>query len=216
MTPARFDAGAMARRTLTPSERATMSEQRMILPIFWLALSFLLDPAAVCGQTATPPDQRPPAQLPAERKGSLRMTPGVVCRSIAGYEDYHVLPKAAQTSDEKLMVYFRPLGYQTELVDGAYQVHLVPDFQIRKRGDKAVLLQKMRMFEYKARSEQPLHHLYMKNVISLKGLVPGDYDLTLTLHDEISKGPPATQVVRFRVIPVSDPEKGDKASEPDR
>ena len=83
------------------------------------------------------------------------MTPGIVCRSIDGYEDYKILPKAAQTSDEKLLVYFRPLGYQTELVDGAYQAHLVPDFQIRKRGEKAVLLQKLKMYEYKPKSEQP-------------------------------------------------------------
>ena len=101
------------------------------------------------------------------------MTPGIVCRSINGYEDYEVLPKAAQTSDEKLLVYFRPLGFQTELVDGAYQAHLVPDFQIRKRGEKAVLLQKLKMYEYKPKSEQPPRYLYMKNAISLKGLPPG-------------------------------------------
>ena len=41
----------------------------------------------------------------------------------------------------------------------------------------------------------------MKNAISLKGLPPGDYDLTLILHDEIAKGPAAKQVVRFRDHP---------------
>ena len=117
------------------------------------------------------------------------------------------MPKAAQTSDEKLLVYFRPLGYQSELVDGEYQAHLVPDFQIRKRGEKAVLLQKLKMYSYKPKSEQPPRLLYMKNSISLKGLKPGDYELTLILHDEIAKGPPATQVVRFRVIPAIEVEK---------
>ena len=38
------------------------------------------------------------------------MTPGIVCRSIDGYEDYELLPEAAQTSEEKLLVYFRPSG----------------------------------------------------------------------------------------------------------
>jgi hypothetical protein len=103
------------------------------------------------------------------------------------------------------------LGFQTELVDGAYQAHLVPDFQIRKRGEKGVLLQKLKMYEYKPRGDQPPRNLYMKNVISLKGLTPGDYDLTMILHDEVAKGPPATQVIRFRVIAPDDPETVEKA-----
>ena len=82
------------------------------------------------------------------------------------------------------------MGYQTELVDGQYQAHLVPDFQIRKRGEKAILRQKQKMYEYKPRTAQPPRFIYMKNVISLKGLPPGDYDLTIILHDEIAKGPP--------------------------
>ena len=140
------------------------------------------------------------------------MTPGIVCRSIDGYEDYEVLPKAAQTSDEKLLVYFRPLGFQSERIDGGYEAHLVPDFQIRKRGEKAILLQKQKMYAFKPRGDQPLRNLYMKNTISLKGLAPGDYDLTLILHDEIAKGTPATQVIKFRVIPPIDPSKDEKPS----
>ena len=96
----------------------------------------------------------------------------------------------------------------------AYQAHLVPDFQIRKRGEKAVLQQKLKMYEYKPRSEQPPRYLYMKNAISLKGLAPGEYELTLILHDEIAKGPPAKQVVRFRVIPADLPQEQEKASRP--
>jgi hypothetical protein len=189
-----------------------MREHLMIWGIVWFGLSLPLVPAMTRGQTSTgDPDQDPTTR--AERKASLRMTPGIVCSSIDGYEDYKVLPKATQTMDEKLLVYFRPLGYQSELVDGAYQAHLVPDFQIRKRGEKAVLLQKLKMYTYKPKSEQPPRYLYMKNTISLKGLTPGDYELTLILHDEIAKGPPATQVVRFRVIPATEIQKDDKASQ---
>ena len=138
------------------------------------------------------------------------MTPGVVCRSIDGYEDYEVLPKAAQTSDEKLLVYFRPLGYQSEIVDGAYQAHLVPDFQIRKRGEKAILLQKPKMYEYKPRSEQPPQISLHEERDLAQGARAGDYDLTLILHDEIAKGPPATQIVRFRVLAPDEPQKEEK------
>jgi hypothetical protein len=52
----------------------------------------------------------------------------------------------------------------------------------------------------------------MKNVISLKGLTPGEYDLTLILHDEVAKAPPVKQVVKFRVIAADVVEKLEKAS----
>jgi hypothetical protein len=190
-----------------------MRERLMILGLVWLGLSLPLAPSATRGQNTAASGDQESAKQRADRKTALRMTPGIVCRSISGYEDYEVLPKAAQTSDEKLLVYFRPLGFQTELVEGAHQAHLVPDFQIRKRGEKTVLLQKLKMYEYKPRGEQPPRYLYMKNVISLKGLPAGDYDLTMILHDEIAKGPPVTQVVRFRVLPADDPEKEQKASQ---
>jgi hypothetical protein len=190
-----------------------MREHVMIWGIVWLGLTLPLVPTTTSGQTSTGDEDREPTKTRAERKASLRMTAGVVCRSIDGYEDYKVLPKAAQTSDEKLLVYFRPLGFQSELVDGSYEAHLVPDFQIRKRGEKAVLLQKMKMYTYKPKGEQPPRYLYMKNAISLKGLAPGEYELTLILHDEIAKGPPATQVVRFRVIPATEIQQEEKASQ---
>jgi hypothetical protein len=173
----------------------------------WLGLSLSLVPSTMRGQTAPSAVEQDSGQLRDDRKTVLRMTPGIVCSAIDGYEDYKVLPKASQTSDEKLLVYFRPLGYETEMVDGAYQAHLVPDFQIRKRGQKEVLLFKQKMYEYKPRGDRPPRYLYMKNAISLKGLSPGEYDLTLILHDEVAKGPPAKQVVRFRVIPADEVEK---------
>jgi hypothetical protein len=139
------------------------------------------------------------------------MSSGIVCRSIDGYENYEPLEGAAQTADEKLLVYFRPMGYQTEIVDGEYQAHLAPDFQIRKRGQKAILRQKKKAFEYKPRAPQPPRQIYLKSLISLKELPPGDYDLTIILHDEIAKGPAATQVVKFRIIPAADPRKDDEA-----
>jgi hypothetical protein len=196
------------------SERNTMREHLMILGLGWLGLSLPLVPTIVQGQT-TPAGAHDSETNRDDRKTGLRMTPGIVCQSISGYEDYKILPKAAQTCDEKLLVYFRPLGFQTERVDDAYQAHLVPDFQIRKRGQKEVLLQKLKMYEYKPRNERPPRLLYMKNSISLKGLPPGEYDLTLILHDEVAKGTPAKQVVRFRVIPADDPGKQEKESRSD-
>jgi hypothetical protein len=185
-----------------------MRKHVMILGVVWLGLSIPLDATTIARQTAPAGNaQKHSAENPADPENSLRMTPGIVCKSIDGYEDYEPLAGAAQTSDEKLLVYFRPLGYQTELVDGLFQAHLVPDFQVRKRGEKAILRQKRKIYEYKPRTMQPPRYIYMKNVISLKELPPGDYDLTIVLHDEIAKGPPATQVVKFRIVPPIDPRK---------
>ena len=47
----------------------------------------------------------------------------------------------------------------------------------------------------------------MKNVISLKGLPPGEYDLTIILHDEIAKGPPATRSSSFESSPPRSPKQ---------
>jgi hypothetical protein len=172
----------------------------------WLVVCFRLIPCPGWSLALASASQDSAAR-PTEPTTRLRMSPGIVCKSIDGYENYERLPGAAQTSDEKLLVYVRPLGFETELVDGEYQAHLVPDIQIRKRGEKAILRQKKKAFEYKPRSRERPRLIYLKNVISLKDLPPGEYDLNIILHDEVAKGPPATQVVRFRIIPAADPRK---------
>jgi hypothetical protein len=158
---------------------------------------------------------RPGSQESAhDRDGALRMSPAVVCRSIDGYEAYEELPDAALTADEKLLLYFRPLGHKIDLADGYYRCHLIQDAQIRKRGQKAIVQQKLKLLEYKPKSRQPPRYIYLRDSISLKGLAPGEYDLTVILHDELAKGPPATQVVKFRVIPAQDPRKAEKKASP--
>ena len=67
-----------------------------------------------------------------ERDTGLAMEPGVVCESLVGYEDYKPLRGAAQTAEEKLLVYIRPFGFQTEKVDAGHQAHLTADGEIRK------------------------------------------------------------------------------------
>ena len=50
----------------------------------------------------------------------LGMTPPIACREIEGYEEYEPLPDAALTSDEKLLVYFRPRHYKSTKVGKKY------------------------------------------------------------------------------------------------
>jgi hypothetical protein len=141
------------------------------------------------------------------------MSGAVVCSSIEGFESYEPLAGAALTSDEKLLIYYRPFGYKTALVDGKYQAHLIQDGEIHKRGQKAVLRRKQKLLDYKPRSDSPPDNLWVRNSISLKGLPPGDYDLNIILHDEVAKDAAATQLVKFRIVPAQDPRKVDKPSD---
>lgn len=149
-----------------------------------------------------------------ERDTGLGMEPGVVCESLDGYEDYKPLRGAAQTAEEKLLVYIRPFGFQTEKVDAGHQAHLTADGEIRKHGEKAILRQKKKLLEYKPVTPTPPSFIYLKNSISLKGLTPGDYDLTIILHDEIAKGAPATQIIKFKVIPPKYPPEEKEPTQP--
>jgi hypothetical protein len=145
-------------------------------------------------------------------ENTLKMSAGVICRSIDGYEAYEPLPGAALTADEKLLVYYRPEGYKSALVNGFYQAHFTQDAQIRKRGEKSVLRQKKNLLDYKPRNPSPPQNIFLRNSISLKGLPPGDYDFVIILRDEVAKCRAATQVVKFKVVPAQDPRKAAEAS----
>jgi hypothetical protein len=142
------------------------------------------------------------------KAGGLRMSRAVVCRTIDGYEQYTPLPGAAQTSEEKLLIYYRPLRYRIDFVDDCYTAHLVQDNEIRKKGKKEIVRQKKKLVNFEVKQRQPPGPFYIRNMISLKGLDPGDYELTIILHDELDKGsPPSKQVVKFKVIPTTDLKK---------
>jgi hypothetical protein len=131
---------------------------------------------------------------------SLAMSPAIACKSIEGYEDFEPLPDAALTSDEKLLVYYRPTGFRTEPVGDKFRAHFVQDARIRRRGQKAVLKSRMKLLEYEVKSDIPPDLIYLRNTISLKGLKPGHYELDIILHDKIGGGSPATQVLAFQVV----------------
>jgi hypothetical protein len=142
----------------------------------------------------------PPAGRAAPGERGLSISPVVVCRSIEGYERYERLRDATMTSDEKLLVYYKPAGYQVQLVNGVNQAHFTVNGQIRRREDKAIIWQKVKLPEFKLKDVDPSKVLYLTNSISVKGLMPGEYEFVLNLHDEVGKGPPAKQIVRFRIV----------------
>jgi hypothetical protein len=183
-------------------------------------LVFLLAPESAKQALAQRSDraQEPKPEAPAD--GRLGMSPAVACASIVGYERYVPLPEAVLSEDDKLLIYYCPLRYAIAPVGGVYQVHLVQDVRVRKRGDKTVIWSRDKLFEYKQETPEPPTFLYMFNRISLKGLATGDYDLDIILHDLHSKSPPAQQTLRFKVKqsasePAPDPQgKREAAEEP--
>ena len=129
------------------------------------------------------------------------MTKAVACKSIEGYEDYELLPRGELTAEEKLLVYYRPLNYKIVRQGKDYMAHLTQDGQVRRKGEKTVLLRKKNLLDYEAKKAEPLGEIYLRNSFALKGLAPGDYEYDIILRDENNPGPPVTQSVKFRVIP---------------
>jgi hypothetical protein len=143
----------------------------------------------------------------AETGQKLKMTKAVACLSIDGYEQYEVLPKASLTSDEKLLVYYRPLNYKVTNQGAEYLVHFTQDGQIRRAGEKTVLRRKKNLLDYEAKTRETPGPVFLRNSVSLKGLPPGEYEFDIILRDEISHGPAVTQSLKFRVIPALQPKE---------
>jgi hypothetical protein len=118
------------------------------------------------------------------------------------------------TSDEKLLVYYRPTGFRTEPIGDKFRAHFVQDARIRRRGQKAVLKNRMKLLEYEVKSDIPPDLIYLKNTISLKGLKPGEYELDIILHDKIGGGPPVSQALDFQVVSTPPSTSTDEAGAP--
>ena len=142
----------------------------------------------------------------------LAMTRAVACRSIEGFEDYELLPRGELTAEEKLLVYYRPLNYKIVRQGKDYMAHLTQDGQVRRKGEKTVLLRKNNLLDYEARRSEPLGPIFLRNTFALKSLPPGDYEYDIILRDENNPGPPVTQSVKFHIIPPILPKK-EKESE---
>jgi hypothetical protein len=168
----------------------------LLLYVMWSGI--LAGPALRAQETsAGQDDDRSQTAAKPER---LRMAPAVACRSIDGYEQYEILPGAALTAEEKLLVYYRPLHYKTVQKDEFFLAHLTQEGQVRRKGEKTVLLRKKNLMDYEAKSRQPLGPIYLRNTFALKGLPPGEYEYDIILRDEIDPSPPATQSLKFRIV----------------
>ena len=97
-------------------------------------------------------------------------------------------------------MYYRPLNYKVVSRGDEYIAHFTQDGQIRRKGEKEVLLRKKNMMDYEAKNTMPPDQIFIKNSFSLKGLAPGEYEYDIILRDENDPGSTVTQSVKFRVI----------------
>jgi hypothetical protein len=148
------------------------------------------------------PETKRSAEPDAE---GLGMTRAVACLSIDGYDRYEPLPGAELTSEEKLLVYYRPLNYKIVRAGSTYHAHLTQDGEIHRRGEKAALQRKANMVDYEVKENSSPDYLFIRNTVSLKGLKPGDYDFVIILHDSLGQKLPAQQAMPFRIVPVKLP-----------
>jgi hypothetical protein len=178
----------------------------------WFLFGFLIAAVgsiaslSVHAQDAPEAEAEAPAKPKAKKPAGLRIVDPVVCKSIDGYEEYEPLPDAAQTSEEKLLVYYRPKGYKIVKRGDVYVARFAQDGQIRPLGRKKVLLRKLKLLDYEAKSDVPPDEIYFQNTFSLKGLPPGEYEYDMILKDLNSKGATTTQSVKFRIVAAKFPE----------
>ncbi len=185
-----------------------MSRRGLRLPHIVLVAVVLLTSGAA------PPGSNE-ASLDDQDDGSFNFSPPIACNEIRGYENYVPLPDASLTADEKLLIYFRPRHFKSVRKGNKYEVHFTQDGQVRRRGEKAVVL-KIKPMEFKSTYPTPPEHIYLTNTIALKGVKPGDYDFEITLRDAIGKSAPATRNLQFTVVaPVIPEQPAEKTDKPD-
>jgi len=186
----------------------TRSLFRIVVPLVGMSIAPV---AARCLLDKPPPsdaaDARPSSALQddsAESDSSpvLGMSRAVACRTIDGYEQYEQLDGPALTSDEKLLVYFRPRHYKIVRREQDYVVHFSQDGIIRRKGEKTVLRIKKRLLDVESRSRTSPDFLYLRNTVSLKDLPPGDYEFDIILRDENAPGSTAKQTLKFQIVPA--------------
>jgi hypothetical protein len=186
----------------------------------WRVVVFVLAGSLGAGgeeKGSSSPPGRDGTRGSTEESQALGMSPAVACASIDGFGNFEPLPGAMLTSDEKLQVYYQPVGYRVERMGPYYLIHLIQDGQIRRRGEKTVLQRKAKLVDYEFKSKVAPTPVYMRNTISMKGLTPGDYDLEIILHDDLAEGPPATQTLPFRIVaPAQRKAEGEEGRSRDR
>src|SRR5260370_12681081 len=115
-------------------EGPLMRPRLCAVTILLLAWSFAALPPSVHAQEKKSRHKKQVESQAVTEERGLSMSDAVACRSIDGYERYEVLPRAELTSEEKLLVYYRPLNFKIVSRADDYIAHFTQDGQIRRKG----------------------------------------------------------------------------------
>jgi hypothetical protein len=186
-------------------------------PIILLVTSTLL----LSARASTCSGQSPGASdVPKSGRPPLEMSKAVVCKRVEGYEKFVPLPDSSLTSEDKLLVYYRPLEFKVEPVEKPkpgyrFRARFSQDGRIRRKGEKTVLMKKDRILEYDPTFETPSERIYLVNTVGLKGLPPGEYEYDIVLRDALDEGSTVTQSLPFTILPLPKIDPAPKTEGPD-
>ncbi len=152
---------------------------------------------------------------PAKASSTLSMSKAIACTRIAGLDEVTPLPDASLTSEDKLRVYFKPLGYKVEPFKKGFRARFTEDGRVRRKGEKTPLSKEDKLLDHEAVFDEPYYQVYLVNTIGLKNLPPGEYEFDIILHDGLDEGATATQTLSFTIIPTPkvDPSKAGEPAE---
>lgn len=131
---------------------------------------------------------------------SLTMSDPIACKSIKGFDDYEPLENATIGPDEKLLIYTRVNGHTVKPAkNDKYQVHLIQDVNVRKKGQKRVIWGRKKIIDFMGESIDPSERIYLGTTIGIKGIAPGEYQAELILTDAFDTDHTTRQVLDFKV-----------------
>ena len=117
----------------------------------------------------------------------------------AGFGIYDVRPNNEFKSGETLVVYTEPQGYGFGQEGDFYIMDMALDFEV-KDASGASLAKQDNFASWTLRSRYPNKEFMGKLTYDFKGITPGDYVLSTTVHDRNSEKT-ASFSLKFKIIP---------------
>jgi len=134
-----------------------------------------------------------------QNQGQLGMVDFTICDKVLNFGSYVPNREARVEPGGKLLVYYEPINWFINRVQGRFEFNLTQDAAVLSLDGKELFNQK-KMFTFTMNTAKPVFDLYVTNSLNLEGLPPGRYVYRATLHDEF-KNAVASQTAEFEVGP---------------
>ncbi|MDD7911352.1 hypothetical protein PUV47_15585 [Pseudovibrio exalbescens] len=99
-----------------------------------------------------------------------------------GYGDFDPVDAAVFDQNEPIIVYAEPVGYAFREADGAYNINLSVDFELRNMTGQILASQKD-FAQLQNSSRKRVHEFQTSLQFGLQGLQEGDYTLMVRIND---------------------------------